>query len=271
MNRKLVALMPYILLCQLFIFRELHADFLSENYEVEAGSFLTSITYNEPGIMKESGVLIGLNASCSWKIPDFALFNFFRVDLLAGTGSMDYTSPYSGTIDNISDSLVEARAITCRTFQYNRSVEMSIYSGFGYRRLYDMAGGMLSSKNAIGYNRESQYLYIPVGFGISSPLDQEWVIKGYIEYDLFLKGIQKSYLSQVSYFDDIVNRQNEGHGFRAAVKIMNDSLVFEPYFRYWYVGNSEYDYIVINASQMYRFWEPENNTTEIGISLSALF
>lgn len=274
MIRKFLALLPSLLLCQLLVFSGLHAGSWKEDHELEVGPFISSIVYDEPGIMKESGMMVGLNASRLWRIADFAGFNFVRLDLLAGAGTMDYSSPYSGTIDNISNTLFEARAILGRSFPYNRSAEVSIYSGFGYRRLYEMAGGMLSSRNAIGYDRESQYLYLPVGLGISSALDREWIIDGSIEFDLFLRGTQKSYLSQIISFDDVVNRQNEGYGFRVSVKIMNDNMVFEPFFRYWYVGKSEYDYMVIDTSsgrKLYQFWEPDNNTTEIGIAFSALF
>ena len=75
--------------------------------------------------------------------------------------------------------------------------------GLGYRWLYDDSGGETSSTRALGYDRQSQYLYIPVG-GI---FDFGEDIKIKSQFNYLIAGRQTSYLSDIAGFSDVENDQ----------------------------------------------------------------
>lgn len=277
---KLFGVFLSVLLFLTFSFRTLDARVQTEKPELELGGFFSAITYKEPGIMQDAGTMVGFNATRTWKITDLVVVDTINFDIRAGIGKMDYSSPQAGSITGIKNTLFESRARTGKSFMFGRlNEELLFYYGLGYRRLIDMSGGMISTKGYLGYDRESQYIYMPVGIEYYRKINHEWSVNGVIEYDIFLKGIQTSYMTDLnnisySYDDDVVNHQNKGYGFRIAAKFMNDTVSFEPYFRYWNIGISDYDYVTFDSplgSQLYRVWEPSNNSTEIGINISALF
>ncbi|NTU53904.1 MAG: hypothetical protein HGA97_09460 [Chlorobiaceae bacterium] len=279
MIRLFSASFSYILLLLLFASSDLMAEFLSDQTQVEVGSFASSISYEEPNIMNENGTMAGFIVSISWRTRVLRYFDTFRLEALASAGRLDYSSPNSGSMEGILNGMIDARVITGRDILRIHPAVVSWYYGLGYRWLIDRSGGMITSIGAIGYDRESRYLYIPVGLGLSTKLDNSWLFEGKVEYDLFLKGTQTSYLTQMnnaffSYSNDTVNEQYDGYGFRVALKFSNDNLAFEPFLRYWNVGRSRYDYYTLytlQGSQPYQSWEPVNNSIEYGLGITALF
>lgn len=138
------------------------------------------------------------------------------------------------------------------------------YAGLGYRRLTDNSEGMISSLGKLGYNRQSNYYYSPIGIEISSDLEKGWSIGGSLEYDLLWHGTQIT----AGY---IFNDQKKGYGARAAAKIskhLDNSAIlsFEPFVRYWNIDVSE---MVVSGA--YGVVEPKNNSTEYGIRIALEF
>ncbi len=284
MFRKIAALLLCVLLFQGLASGRLHAASAYGSPRFEIGPYVSRITYDEPGSMKESGTMYGLDAAITWRGRYVPAFDSIRLEALAGRGTMEYSSTYSGTISGIDNTMFESRILFGRDFSRRDTTLFSSFIGFGYRYLTDKTGGLISTQGYYGYDRESQYLYLPIGLGASSKMDRGWSIDGSIEYDLFLKGTQTSHLTQASnsvytYLNDVTNDQYSGNGVKVSLrfsKSLGDSgrLAFEPFLHYWNIGSSRYAYFSRTdntGTQLYRAWEPENHSTEFGLRMLYLF
>jgi hypothetical protein len=140
-----------------------------------------------------------------------------KLDGRLAYGRMDYSG--SGTIDGIDDYVFESRL----TFGYSfilgsrGATRLTPYFGYGYRHLYDDLGGRVSSTGALGYDRRSQYHYVPIGIEGLFVIGDGWSLRPTAEFDYLIYGTQDSYLSQTGLFDDVHNEQNSGFGVRASV------------------------------------------------------
>ena len=126
--------------------------------------------------------------------------------------------------------------------------------------------------NPAGYERESKYLYVPLGYQFDSNHKSGWSFGFGAEFDFFIVGNQRSHLSDFDpAYPDIDNRQNDGYGYRASVRLRHKSkdatFVIEPFFRYWDIDDSDMKYI---GDDTYLI-EPANETTEIGVQLYWMF
>ncbi|NTU69059.1 MAG: hypothetical protein HGB02_09330 [Chlorobiaceae bacterium] len=251
----------------------------------EAGPYVSRIVYEEPGTMKDTGVMYGVGASAIWKARYLSLFDSFRIDAVAGRGAIDYTSSSSGSMSGVDNTMIEARALLGRDYSRSGSETVSTYTGFGYRRLTDNSGGMVSTTGKRGYDRESQYLYLPMGMAITSHSGSGWTFDGTLEYDILLKGIQKSALTQASsttytFRNNLTNDQYDGYGIRASARFSkrvsgSANLEFEPFVRYWNISESRSAYSLEGSSSANpsTVWyvEPANHSTEYGINLLLVF
>lgn len=133
----------------------------------------------------------------------------------------------------------------------------TIFSGLGFRYLLNASGLKLSSTGHAGYDRESRYVYIPIGVNIETG---PWEFRG--EYLYFLYGQQKSYLSQVSAnYGDITNDQEDGSGIKLTAKYyLETNFGYEFYMDYWDIADSKLD---VTGN----FMEPRNTTSETGIRI----
>ena len=67
---------------------------------------ISSISYKEPGVMKESGTMSGLAAQYTYLEQIM-----FRIEGRLAYGQVDYRSVKTGSMDNIDDILFEFRAL----------------------------------------------------------------------------------------------------------------------------------------------------------------
>ncbi len=175
-------------------------------------------------------------------------------------GEVDYHSPRSGVMTtNYYKIRLEGYSIYKNLFSQNHHP----YIGLGYRWLYDDSGGKISSKGHLGYDRQSEYFYIPVGFIYNY---SNWIEIKY-QYNYFIKGEQNSYLSTASnYYSDIKNKQNSGWGMDANMNIEthNKRSLF-LYYRYWSIDDSEISSGTYNKILSFDAYEPYNITEEYGI------
>lgn len=227
---------------------------------------ISHIEYEEPDVMKEDGFMYGIGAAYTYHNNLMV-----RLDGRYSYGEVDYRN--SGTLDNIDDYMIETRL----TVGYDIPLPSGLtfitpYFGFGYRYLNDDSSGMVTSTGARGYERESNYYYFPIGIMTYSKIGNGWSYGVTVEYDIFWKGKQKSHLSDVGPgYDDIENDQEDGDGFRASIKfekkLKHMGFFIEPFFRYWAIEDSE-----VTSDSAGRYWyEPENKSTEIGLSLAVTF
>ena len=142
----------------------------------------------------------------------------------------------------------------------NGTFMLTPFGGIAYRYLNDD-----SSFDPAGYERESNYLYIPIGLEMIDQLNQDWYWGAAVEFDIFLWGKQTSHLSDVG-GSNVDNRQNNGYGARASVKLQKKGdkadLIIEPFIRYWNISTSE-----TNMGGV----EPRNNTIEAGLKVILVF
>ena len=185
---------------------------------------------------------------------------------------LDYTSGSTGSDNDEPNRMVELRGILGRDFYPTPSVVITPYGGFGFRYLVDDSGGRQTTTGQYGYDRKSHYFYLPVGFNYTYQPNKDWRIVSNAEYDYFISGWQKSYLSDVpvpGYFD-VRNNQKHGYGVRGSIKFIKIlpfvNLSIEPFVRYWHIDDSN----VANAG-LIDGMEPENTTIESGLKAGVEF
>lgn len=224
------------------------------------GAEAQNYTYKEPGLMQDKGNLYGLFGSYSYYFkPDTFLTGEYRWT----RGNADYKSVNTGTMKKIPSYVFEFRFLYNQIFKVSPKLNLTPFTGYGYRYKDDDSRGF-SSTGHYGYFRSSKYHYIPLGLSSEYDLDKDMSISAKGEYDIFLKGTQKSYM--FGYVDK--HKQNKGYGMRGEIllnKKMSDYIIsIGPFMNYWNIKDSKKNYY---PSLGINTWEPKNNTKEIGIKL----
>lgn len=231
------------------------------------GGEVSYIKYEEPGVMEEKGMMYGVSGLYTYRHSEVPLV--LRADSKFSVGELDYTSARTGSIDNIDDYMLEVRGTAGINSRPIGKFVFMPYFGIGYRYLNDDSGGMTSTTCAKGYERESNYYYSPMGIEVTEEFKNGWSLAGIMEYDLFWSGKQKSRLSDIAGYGDIKNDQGNGYGMRSSIKIIKKSknieLLFEAFIRYWDIGESDLSEMTYKDVIIGYGYEPENNSTEIGL------
>lgn len=251
---------------------------LTGNKKFELGYEFSNIIYKEPSVMREEGSMYGVSGSYTYfgwfsPLPRENNKSMLKIEGKYSSGRVDYKN--SGTIDNIRDYMIEVRGLIGSVF-YRRKTAVIPYLGFGYRYLNDDSGGKISSTGAYGYERESNYYYMPIGANFITDLNQGWFFETTLEYDIFIKGKQISHLSDVTpAYNDLRNRQKNGYGLRGSLRLRKEfgivDFVLEPFIRYWNIKKSEDAYITYSGVIIGYGYEPKNNSREYGLKLAARF
>ena len=242
----------------------------------DIGPEVYSFEYEEPGLMDEEGIFYGIRLGYTdreWvptsqqAIPSDG-GRMMRAEGRFAYGQVDYDghlmdgTPY--TTGNIDDWAFEGRFLLGGDWLTSSALN-TLYAGVGYRYLLDKM-----SSDPVGYDRESNYLYVPVGFQLDSSSELGWSLGFNAEFDIFIVGVQRSHLSDIGLLD-VDNRQDSGYGYRASVKLQHKSkeaiFIIEPFFRYWDIDRSEIEFDIFVGP----IWEPANETTEYGISVIWMF
>ena len=233
-------------------------------HTVDLGTEISYIKYKEPSVMEEKGTMYGIVGSYTYHNK-----LMLKVDGRFSYGQVDYKN--SGTLDNIDDYILEFRGLGGYDFSVFTASTFTPYIGIGYRYLNDDMAGMITSTGAAGYERESNYIYSPIGIEIITPLKNDWSIGVTTEYDIFWWGKQKSRLGSIAGYYDIENDQKKGYGVRGSVKFQKKGekldFIIEPFVKYWKIKDSK-----TTTDPIGRTWiEPKNNSTEIGCRLAVKF
>jgi len=243
---------------------------LLKKHTFELGPEISYITYKEPGTMKEKGMMYGLVGSYTYHNK-----LMLKAEGKGSLGKVDYKGALSDgtpyTMDGIRDYMLEFRGLVGCDFPVGKASTLTPYIGIGYRYLNDD-----SSSDPAGYERESNYLYSPIGIGFIANLGNDWSIGGTGEYDYFWLGKQKSHLDDVLPGLNVVeNRQEKGYGLRGSItlqkKIKTVDFEVGPFIRYWNIKKSETETITYYGTPVGYGWEPKNNSTEVGVMLGVKF
>jgi len=211
------------------------------------------ITYKEPSIMNEQGVLRGISGDLFYRVNNSLNLNV-QGKLLSG--NLEYTgATFDGTpLSQTTDDLIR---------EYRGLVELKIknyvpYAGYGYR--------YWRNDLVISYVRDTTYYYLPIGI-------KYLFNKFYFNYEYrhFLYGINKSFMSDVSTSrSDVIMRQNDGRGysFEAGMifKIKYFDLKFAAQYERWEVDDSE-----ISNDGVDNLVEPHNSTNALSLIVGVLF
>jgi len=234
--------------------------------------------YKEEGFMQLEGAYYGLNlgltlrnwlptspeqsseamdiAFYKWMLRGEARFAFGDGKYEGGIG----TTPL--TIDNVGDRAFEVRLLVGPDFP-NETTMFTLFTGLAYRYLHnDTRRGAVDWS---AYERESRYLYLPLGAEMTSQLGDGWSWGLSGELDVFLWGNQSSHSTLFWKFmgwdvDDTY--QPRGSGMRGSIKLQKKGdkvdLIIEPFIRYWKINESE-----ITGGG----YEPTNSTLEAGVRI----
>jgi hypothetical protein len=240
------------------------------------GPELYSFRYKEPGYMREEGTFYGIAVGYTYRgwipnLPEQTLSDsktMIRAEGRFAFGQVDYEGQTWGgtpvTQDNIDDFAMEGRLLLGPEW-LGEDILNTLYAGIGYRYLNDD-----SSSDPGGYERESNYYYIPIGYEVNTNIRAGWSLAGKVEFDYFIWGLQRTHLSDVGLLD-VDNHQDGGHGYRASLKLQKRSkdavFVIEPFIRYWDIDDSDVEYAGYDIYVL----EPANETTEYGVQLIWMF
>ena len=221
--------------------------------------------YREPNFIHQIGGFAGINTSYTYKIGPAFLTGNGIFDL----GYLNYKSNGTGNLNGKVNAVGDFRVLAGVDLMQNEWFGVSPFTGLGYRMLYEWGGGRTTTTGAVGYDRFSQYFYIPVGLGFSFALGG-WVIRPSAEYDFLVRGQQTSYLSQVGAIGDTKNQQNHGYGLRATLLFEQGAVAFGPFVRYWDIGESKPAFFSQGGVE-FEGIEPHNKTLEAGATLRFRF
>jgi hypothetical protein len=231
---------------------------------LEIGAQVAKYHYEEPNFALLKGNRGGAVGAYTFTSPNRV---YSRIDLRASYGKLKYESRGTGTASDIPDWIVEARALIGRDYLRGESIALSPYIGLGYRYLYNDSRGY-SSTGAVGYQRYSNYVYVPLGLTTRFRTGERWVVAPTVEYDAFLGGRQYSRLTDTGIgYSDASNRQHDGRGYRAYLMVENRHWAFGPWLHYWNIKDSDIVPIGLGKAAM----EPANWTREYGVELRYRF
>ncbi len=255
---------------------------------IDGGPELHYFKYEEPDVMEEEGMMFGAFGRAALRIKEnrpvqnlsdvLTGINTFMFEGRLSFGNVDYTSNGTGSVDDIFDFLAEIRGLAGFDLPAGDNHLLTPYAGLGYRYWFDELGGKVSTTGDAGYDRESNYLYLPIGIATKSRLSGGWNLGLNLEYDLFLDGQQKSHLEDVSpALSTLDNDQNDGYGIRGSVSLTKEmpgsrvSLLVEPFVRFWDIDDSSEATVTCGGTPCLVGYEPRNKTLEVGARVGARF
>ena len=194
-------------------------------HKFSLGLELFPYSYKEPNLMKMNGLFYGINGTYSFYLgKDY----FLQLEARASGGKTKYSSNRTGNRSTRTpNKLFETRILYSRYFQVNKNMDLTPFIGYGFRYKEDHEKGK-STTGHNGYLRKSNYHYVPVGLSMNYNLQQGWGLYISGEYDIFLEGQQKSYVTTT-----IKHKQNKGYGLRSELLLEKtfDKYIFSigPY------------------------------------------
>ena len=180
-------------------------------------------------------------------------------------GNIDYTSAGTGTMKK--EYYKSRLEYYISTISRKGTNDLMPFIGLGYRDLLDDSGFKQSSTNHIGYDRLSQYYYMPIG--AIWYINEKLSLKS--QYNYFIQGKQTSYLNEVlpnTYSVNPENTQRIGWGIDLTLRSkFNNRWSTYGFFRSWNIDDSD----VTPCSPLIYCMEPKNETHEVGAGISYNF
>ena len=227
----------------------------------EAGVNAGRYRYEEPDFMWLRGSRFGVSGAYT-ETNEKRVYG--RIEARWSYGELDYQG--SGTLKRVPDHLLETRMLAGRDYPHG-SLVWSPYVGAAFRYLYNDLRG-ITSTGQIGYRRESLYFYLPLGLTLRMPLGGSWAFAPQLEYNGFVRGVQRTHLSDAGLgFNDVGNQQRQGRGYRAQLMVEGRRWAFGTWTHYWKIMDSDIQPIGAGLGGV----EPANWTRESGVELRYRF
>lgn len=248
--------------------------------------------YKEPhmkGPIRNYGKMKGVSAKyTSWDLFGSYFSNmedtFITLEGIYMSGKVDYDgwlqNSYGDIVgkaksEDINDWYVDARFLAGQRYHFSDSWYADPYIGIAYRYLRDEG----QKKSEYAYLRESNYLYMPIGFNLGWQVGGGFNLTLNSEFDVLLKGRQQSgptKAGEAQGFGDTIHDQSQGWGVRFSLKVEQEigqvAIFAEPFFRYWKIQNSDIGFSVSEQLMQYQASiEPFNITREYGIKAGIRF
>ncbi len=223
--------------------------------------------YHESSLaVKTQGAQFGVTAAAT---GTFGEQWFARLDGRYVGGPVHYKG--SGESEADPNSIAEARLTSGRDFLWH-NLAFTPYIGAGYRYLRNDARGVTTT-GASGYNRESHYFFVPVGFQQRLMFANGSQLAFTAEFDHLLYGRQKSRLSDASsIYPDLTNRQKGGYGLHSDLMYKYRDWAFGPFSNYWNINQSDTACSDGDGTTaLVCGYEPHNHTLEYGFQLRYSF
>ena len=263
---KIVSL---IFMITLFFSININAAEIGSKHELGL-SFIGSHEYEEPKIMNlRSGSqaaddhIGNLGFLYNYKkgfLNNSNSLNEFEFDASYLFLTQSYWSATTGLMEDIDVETYNVRGL----YGLQLSDKLMLKSGLGYRHLYHFWQNRQSTTGAFGYDREQDYIYIPIVAEINMPIP-ELKLDGKlnIEFDHIMEGNNTSYFGYLGGANqDTDFENNDGYAWKVSYEGKKGNLIIEPYYEFMYVETSN----VANDLN-----EPANTTTEIGLRVKKEF
>ncbi len=262
-------------------------DFNDPKNSMDVGLEVFDYSYREEGFMKVDGTMYGVRSEYAHRFREPYKVNsreelsktvmhptVIKLDArLSGMWNGHYRSRSTGEAFGEKHYSYELRAMGGYDYYLKHGLIATPYAGFGYRYLLDDNGGKRTTTGNWGYDRESQYYYIPIGIDLGRELSEKWKLKWNGEYDWFMTGQQKSHFEDDpygNYTQMLSNPQPRGYGARSSVKLSRASelvdFFVEPFVRYWHIQPS-----AVSCTSETCGIEPNNRTEEYGLRMGVNF
>lgn len=238
-----------------------------ERFTWDVGTEAYYFKYEEPSLMDDKGIFYGVFGSLGRRFDSVLV----RGEARYAYGKVDYTSGATGTYEGIPDYVFEFRGVVGYEQEMSKKTSFMPYIGLGHRYLNDGGEDRYTTTNNFLYERESTYLYSPIGVEMKTDLGNGWSVGLVLEFDYFWEGDQESHLGYKAGYYDIKNIQKGGYGARGSIRLVKRTpeldILFEPFVRFWDIEDSK----TTTDPGGTRWLEPNNETMEIGAKLAAQF
>lgn len=269
MSKHTLLLAPFLLSFAPVSFADSAADAFTGT---EIGFLISDYTYEETAngafLMDLKSNMLGVNFAYTELNED----GLWKIEGTYQYGEMSYTSNGTGTMDGRKDYLAEIRALIGLPISLSNGIAALPYFGIGYHYVEDDSAGMKSSTGHMGYLREQSYSYSPIGLEIKGlKMDDEWNLGLKFEYDLFLRGLNRTDLTSTG-GTSMEFEQDEGMGLRISLPmtLVSYGFTIEPFIKYWDIEDSSFQQVMDKKGKLQMVYEPANTTTELGIHFNIL-
>ena len=140
-----------------------------ENEKNEFGAYFGTKIYEERHpvdnsfFMSQDGYMMGLLLNDETYGEE--VYTGFKTRL--AVGEVDYQSNGTGTMSGIPDYQFETTGYLGLSLNENSNSRTTLFSGLGFRYLLNASGLKQSSTGHSGYDRESRYVYVPIGINFA--------------------------------------------------------------------------------------------------------